>query len=163
MLCVTCGHDNSTLGPYCDECDAWIGYVADSRGFLPQLEALREELKEGEVDSNEAGVRLERLVLALEAMVVHLDETGGGLAGLELEEVQQGVLSGFMTPVREGLTRMQELVSELEPSGEWPQEVWDQLEECQVKVIRGNEGVAYLLRQVAAFAEEAGVELPAAP
>ncbi|MCA9795884.1 MAG: hypothetical protein KC910_28950, partial [Candidatus Eremiobacteraeota bacterium] len=153
MLCLACGVDTPGLGPKCPKCEAFIGYVADSRGFLPQVDHLGEAIEAGQVSPEEAAVRLERLARALEAMTVQLDETGAKMVELGLDDVQQSALSGFMMPVRQALADMYETVTNLDPEGDWSMEQLDALEDAQLRVITGNEGIGFLLRTVSGYAQ----------
>lgn len=144
MLCLTCGTDTPTLGPECGTCGSWLGYVADNRGFLPQLEALEEGLAEGLVSAPEANEQLTRLEAALQLLLTELDEEGAQLMDLELDEAQQGTLGGFLTPVREGLERMLAASRELAAGGDWPESSWEALRQAQIQVVTGNEGVHLL-------------------
>ena len=144
MLCLTCGTDTLTLGPECGNCGSWLGYIADNRGFLPQLEALEEGLAEGLVSAAEANEQLTRLEAALQLLLNELDGEGERLMELELDESQQGTLGGFLTPVREGLEQMLAASRELTARGDWAESTWDALRQAQILVMRGNEGVHFL-------------------
>ena len=152
MLCLTCGTDSQEPGPGCLSCGAWIGYAADGRGYLPQLEVLARELAEGELPAVEAAERLSLLEQALEYMLAQLDRSGQDLMGLELDDSQQGTLGGFLSPVREGLERLLAAVGELDPAGDWSEASWNELREAQLQVVKANEGLAFLTQAVATMA-----------
>ena len=159
MLCIKCGVDQSGLGPGCPECGSFIGYVAEGRGYVPQLQALEKGLKEGAVSSLEATERLQRLEDALAFLVQSMDDSGYALASLELDEVQQGTLGGFMMPVREGLEEMRVIVSQLEPDGNWSSETWAEIDATQAKILKGNEGMSFATEAIMGFAADAGIDL----
>lgn len=154
MYCLSCGHDEQSLGPACGECGAYVGYVADGRGYLPQLKVLEVGLAEGSIGAEEAEQRLQRLSAALEALVGYLDECGAGLMSLDFDNVQQGTLGGFMMPIREGLDRLRTTVDQLDCQGEWGEEVWASLDAAQTQVHRGNEGLSLLTQTLAGYAAE---------
>ena len=159
MLCIKCGVDQPGLGPGCPECGSFIGYVAEGRGYVPQLQALETGLKEGAVTIAESTERLQRLEDALAFLIQSMDESGSALANLELDEVQQGTLGGFMMPVRDGLEEMRNIVSELDPAGDWSSETWAEIEATQSKILRGNEGIAFMAEAIMGHAADAGVDL----
>lgn len=158
MLCLTCGHDEQSLGPACSGCGAYVGYVADGRGYLPQLKVMEAALAEGKLSAEEAEPRLQRLSAALEAMIGFLDQCGQGLMTLQLDDVQQGTLGGFLMPVREGFEKLKALTDQLQPDEEWGEEVWAQLDQAQNLVQQGNEGLTVLTQTLAGFALEQGVD-----
>jgi len=144
MFCLTCGTDNLTLGPECGSCGGWLGYIADNRGFLPQLEALEEGLAEGVLCASEAHEQLGRLEAALQLLIAELDEEGRHVLELDLDDTQQGTVGGFLTPVRDGLESMLMATRELSAQGDWQGSSWDALRAAQLQVLRGNEGVQFL-------------------
>lgn len=157
MLCLQCGHDESGLGPACSECDAYVGVVAEGRGYLPQLKRLEQSLERGEVDAGEAQERLERAREALDTMMGVTDQTGHELMTLEWDDVQQGTLAGFLAPMREGLEKLRDLVSELDVQGGWGESTWARLDEAQSQVQRGNEGVLSLVQELVQVAQQQGL------
>lgn len=159
MLCLHCGHDEQSLGPACQDCGSYVGYVADGRGYLPQLKVLEVGLKEGTVSPEEAERRLERASGALETLVHFMDECGQGLMTLEWEDVQQGTLGGFLMPIREAFEKLRGLVDGLAPEGEWGEETWAELNEAQTQVQLGSEGMSLLTQTLASVAVEKGVDL----
>ena len=159
MLCLQCGHDEQSLGPACEDCGSYVGYVADGRGYLPQLKVLDVALREGTLSSDEAEKRLERASGALETLVHFMDECGQGLMTLEWDDVQQGTLGGFMMPIREAFENLKGLVDQLDPAGNWSEETWSQLNEAQTQVQLGSEGMSMLTQTLAAVAVEKGVDL----
>ncbi|MEW6281985.1 MAG: hypothetical protein AB1758_25500 [Candidatus Eremiobacterota bacterium] len=169
MICLKCGTDNLHPGPACETCGFTIGLLADGRGFLPQIHALRGELAEGKLAPEQLHECLHRLELALSAMIYHMDQTGAALAQLGLDETQTGVLGGFLLPLRESMEKFLETARTLESSGEWPEESLEQLEELQIAITRGSEGVAYLIQTIQGFlmekvaAGESLEPLPTAP
>lgn len=161
MLCLSCGHDEAGLGPACGECGSYIGYPTEGRGYLPQLKALDTGLQEGSITAEDSQQRLARMADALEMMIKTMDECGHGLVNLEWDSVQQGTLGGFLAPIREGLERLLNLTEGLDPAGDWDEETWAALEEAQLQVYRGNEGVNLLTEVLAGYAVEQGVDLNA--
>lgn len=158
MLCLHCGHDEQSLGPVCGDCGSFVGYVADGRGYLPQLKVLEKALAEETVTAAEAEQRLVRCSEALETMINWMDECGQGLMSLEWDDVQQGTLGGFMMPLREALEKLKTLVDQLDCNGNWGEETWDQLDEVQTKVQLSSEGMTVLTQALAAAAVEKGVD-----
>ena len=161
MLCLCCGHDEQSLGPACSDCGQFVGYVADGRGYLPQLKVLEVGLAEGRITPEDSEQRLERLNGALDALIGYMDECGRGLMTLELDNVQQGTMGGFMIPIREGLEHLKAAVDQLDCHGDWGEELWAQLDEAQTQVFRGNEGLNLLTETLAGYAVEKGVDLQA--
>jgi len=159
VLCLHCGHDEQSLGPACGDCGSYVGYVADGRGYLPQLKVLELALAEGTVSPEEAEKRLERASGALETLVHFMDECGQGLMTLEWDNVQQGTLGGFMMPIREAFEKLRSLVDELDSAGNWGDETWAKLNEAQTQVQIGSEGMSMLTQTLAAAAVEQGVDL----
>lgn len=159
MLCLHCGHDEQSLGPACQDCGSYVGYVADGRGYLPQLKVLEVGLKEGTISPEEAEKRLERASGALETLVHFMDECGQGLMTLEWDDVQQGTLGGFMMPIREAFENLRGLVDGLAPEGEWGEETWGELNAAQTQVQLGSEGMSMLTQTLASVAVEKGVDL----
>ncbi len=159
MLCLHCGHDEQSLGPACGDCGSFVGYVADGRGYLPQLKVTEKGLAEGVVTPAEAEKRLQRCSEALETMIHWMDECGRGLMTLEFDDLQQGTLGGFMSPLREAFETLKELVDHLDSAGDWGEETWAKLNEAQTKVQLGGEGMAMLTQTLAAVAVEKGVDL----
>ncbi len=143
MLCLSCGHDNQGPGPTCLQCGFTIGYLADSRGFMPQLHALRNAQREGRISPDAVQESLERLDQALAAMLLHVDQTGAALASLGLDETQAGVLGGFLAPMREAMESFRETARSLD-AHEIPAETLEQLDALHVSISQGSEGVAYL-------------------
>ena len=158
MLCLSCGHDEQSLGPACSDCGSYVGYLADGRGYLPQLKVLEVGLAEGRITPEESEQRLQRLTGALEALVGYMDECGQGLMTLQWDNVQQGTLGGFMMPIREGLDSLRAAVDQLDSQGEWGEEIWAKLDEAQTKVHQGNEGLTVLTQTLAGYAVEQGVD-----
>lgn len=148
MLCLACGTDNLTLGPECFGCGGWLGYLADNRGFLPQLEVLQEALAEGVMDAAEAHEQLARLEAALQLLLRELDDEGEAVMQLDLDDAQQGTVGGFLAPVRQGLEAMLAASRELSTLGDWPEALWNDLREAQLQVVRGHEGVQFLANVV---------------
>ncbi len=159
MLCLHCGHDEQSLGPACQDCGSYVGYVADGRGYLPQLKVLEVGLKEGTISPEEAEKRLERASGALETLVHFMDECGQGLMTLEWDDVQQGTLGGFMMPIREAFENLRGLVDGLAPEGDWGEETWAELNAAQTQVQLGSEGMSMLTQTLASVAVEKGVDL----
>ncbi len=144
MLCLSCGHDNQGPGPTCAQCGFSIGYLAESRGFMPQLHALKTAQQEGRISPDAVQESLQRLDQALAAMLLHVDQTGAALASLGLDETQAGVLGGFLAPMREALESFWETARTLEGGQEIPAEALEQLDALQISISQGSEGVAYL-------------------
>jgi hypothetical protein len=159
VLCLHCGHDEQSLGPACQDCGSYVGYVADGRGYLPQLKVLEVGLKEGTISPEEAEKRLERASGALETLVHFMDECGQGLMTLEWDDVQQGTLGGFMMPIREAFENLRGLVDGLAPEGDWGEETWAELNAAQTQVQLGSEGMSMLTQTLASVAVEKGVDL----
>jgi len=158
LLCLSCGHDEQSLGPACSGCGSYVGYVSDGRGYLPQLKLLERGLAEGRIPLDESEQRLQRLASALEALVGYTDECGQGLMTLQWDDVQQGTLGGFMMPIREGLESMKAVVGQLDSQGEWGEELWTKLDEAQTKIHQGNEGLTLLTQTLAGCAAEQGTD-----
>lgn len=152
MFCLTCGIDEEPREARCAECGAFLGYVAEGQGFLPQLRALEGDLLEDTVDEDASRGRLGRLLEALEALSLRWTEVESGMAALPLDETQQGVLASFMRTAQEALIRQREMVSSLDPAGGWGEEAWTALLDTQRDIMRGHEGLAFLFRQLAALA-----------
>ena len=159
VLCLHCGYDEQGLGPACGDCGSYVGYVADGRGYLPQLKVLEVALNEGTLSPEEAEKRLERASAALETLVHFMDECGQGLMTLDWDDVQQGTLGGFMMPIREAFENLRGLVDQLDSAGNWGEETWARLNEAQTRVQVGSEGMAMLTQTLAAVAVEKGVDL----
>jgi hypothetical protein len=162
MLCLACAHDEQSLGPVCSGCGSYVGYVAEGRGYLPQLKVLEVGLAEGRITAEESEQRLQRLDGALEALLGYLDECGQGLMSLQWDDVQQGTLGGFMMPIREGLDNLRALLDQLDSQGGWGEELWAQLDQAQTQVYQGNEGLTVLMQTLAGCAVEQGVDREAA-
>lgn len=163
MLCLHCGHDEQSLGPACADCGSYVGYVADGRGYLPQLKVLEVGLAEGTVSPEEAEKRLERASGALETLVHFMDECGQGLMTLEWDDLQQGTLGGFMMPIRQAFENLRALVDQLDPAGNWDDQTWATLNEAQTQVQMGSEGMAMLTQTLASVAIEKGVDVEMTP
>ncbi len=166
MLCLKCGVDNPSLGPACVQCGFFIGYVADGRGFLPQLQAFQKGQREGTIAPGEVQEGLQRLDQALNVMTHNVDQTGAGLASMGLDETQTGVLGGFLFPMRDAMEKFHEEVKSLEADSEIPDETLAKLEALQLDINRGSEGVAYLIQTLHGFLVEkvaAGEQLEPLP
>src|ERR1022692_2986209 len=124
MYCIKCCTDNTHNGPNCVKCGKWIGFVRDGRGFIPQLEYLEKDLKEGKITVDECGARLTRLETALVTMIAHMDNQGPQLLTLGFDETQQGTFTGFMAPARQGLEAMLRLIQDLNLDEDWPESIW---------------------------------------
>ena len=159
MLCLHCGHDEQSLGPACGDCGSYVGYVADGRGYLPQLKVLEVALAEGTIAPAEAEKRLQRASGALDTLIHFMDECGQGLMTLQFDDVQQGTLGGFMMPIREAFENLKSLVDQLDSSGDWGEEIWAELNEAQTRVQMGSEGLDLLTQTLASVAVEKGVDL----
>lgn len=158
MFCLSCDQESPSMGAECIHCDTYIGMVAEGRGYLPQLETLAEDLKDGEVELPEAEIRLDRLIGCLEALISNLEETCVGLASLELEEDQKATLGGFMSPLREAWDRQLELVKGLDIEGDWS-EFLKAYSVAQIDTFRAAEGVNFLSQSIGMMAGEQGVDI----
>ncbi len=154
MLCLSCGHDEESLAPRCSQCEAVLGYVAEGGGYLPQLRQLEHDLQQGSIDEETAQLRLQRASEALEVMLESLDECGAGLMSLGLDDVQQGTLGGFLTPLRQGLQRLTNLLQDLDPTQPWDGQAWEALEQAQNQVFQANQGLISLTQALMGFAQE---------
>jgi len=154
MLCLSCGHDEESLDPRCSQCEAVLGYVAEGGGYLPQLRQLEQALQLGQLDEETAQLRLQRASEALDLMLQNLDECGAGLMSLGLDDVQQGTLGGFLTPLRQGLQRLMDLMRDLDPGQPWDSQAWAELEQAQNQVFQANQGLISLTQALMGFAQE---------
>lgn len=157
MLCLRCGADPVPPPHRCPKCDWYLGIASEGGGFLPQLRELEKGLAEGEIQPERAEEMLNRLGLALEALAAETDRMTQQILQIGLDETQQGVLAGFLAPGREGLAAFYNVTRELDPAGGWSSESWEALTSAQRDILRGSEGVAFLMRSMA---QMAGVPVP---
>lgn len=158
MICLACGHEETSLGPVCAECGSFVGYVAEGRGYLPQLKASSDALAADQISVEDMEQRMGRMVDSLGLLMDYIDQCGASLVPLDFDDVQNATLSGYMTPVREGLERLRGIVSELDPAGGWSEETWSQMNEAQAEVYRGQEGLNTLMAVLIGGAIEQGVD-----
>lgn len=159
MVCLKCTHDNQHVGPNCTECGNWIGFVHDGRGFIPQIEYLQKDLKEGTITPEECSERFQRLEIALGTMIQHMEKGCESITNLGLDDMQQGTLAGFMAPARQGLEAMINIVAEIDPAEEWPVDTFTKLEAAQFDILRGSEGMAFLANNILQIAQQNGTNL----
>ncbi len=162
MLCLACGHFQPGLESRCSRCQSFLGYPAEGQGYLPQLVHLQSALKQGQLSDREAEDRLMRLDEALGAMVSQMDALGAQIMQLPLDDVQGGTLGGFLMPVRESLTRLRALAADLDLSGDWSEEDWQDLKQAQADLLKANQGVEFVFQFLGQMAAQQGIAWPGA-
>ena len=116
----------------------------DGRGFIPQIEYLEKDIKEGNISVEECAERLKRLEAALATMIGYMEKQAEAVQALGMDDMQLGTIAGFMAPARQGLETMLRLVNEIDLDQDWPESLWKDLQEAQFNILRGAEGIAYL-------------------
>jgi hypothetical protein len=156
LYCLNCDQESPTPGPNCEFCDAYLGYVAEGRGYLPQLEAIIQGLQQNQLSEQEAETRRDRLISCLEILLLNLDETGQALTSLDLDDAQMATLAGFLAPLRQAWVDQLELLNQLDFQ-DVPVDFIEDFQAVQIETFRASEGLNYLTQSIFSQGESHGI------
>ena len=160
MVCLTCGSFQADTRSRCEQCDSFLGYPAEGRGYLPQLVQLQEGLQKDELTEEQGEDRLIRMDEALGATLQQMDLLGAQIMNLPLDDVQSATVGGFLHPVRDSLVQLREVAANLSLDGNWSEEDWSRLRAAQARLMQANQGVSYLYQFLGEVAVRQGHAWP---
>jgi hypothetical protein len=165
MLCLTCATENAeNLGSAtnelsCKQCSAPLGVPTQTRGYLPQLKMLEQQLVREQIDDDQADLRLERFEQAMHDMLEKVDALSTKLLDANLDELQLASVSNYIQPLRSAIINLRDLGNALTLDVPWSGEVWLQLEEAQKELLKGFQLQAQLLQMLAIQAMKGGISM----